>query len=84
MKTIIKEQFEKLIDCEFLQSDYKTWKPAKFYNRGREYVNIAILTKNEEVIICSFSCGKVRVNGIELTYIPSYGFTNPKNPFKNI
>ena len=84
MKTITKEQFEKLIDCEILQSDYKTWCPAKFLNRGRVRINIAILNTKGEVIISSFSCSRVKVNGIELTYIPSYSFTNSKNPFKTI
>jgi hypothetical protein len=82
MKTITEEQFQKLIDCEVLQSDYLTWKRAKFYNRGREYINIAIKNNAGDIIICSFSCGRVRVGGIELKYIPSYSFTNPKNPFK--
>ena len=83
MKTITEDQFQKLTDCEVLQSDYITYRPAKFYNRGLKYVNIAIKNPNGEILICSYSCDRIRVNGIELKYISRYSFTNPKNPFKN-
>lgn len=80
MKTITEEQYSKLIDCEVLQSDFITYKPAKFYSRGRGRVNVAIKT-NSEILISSYSCIMVKVNGIKLQYIPRYSFTNPKNPF---
>jgi hypothetical protein len=83
MKTITEDQYRKLIDCEVLQSDYVTYKPAKFYNRGLSYVNIAVKNSKGEILICSYSCSKIKVSGIELEYIPSYSFTNPRNPFKN-
>lgn len=82
MKTITEEQYNKLIDCEILQSDYKTWNPAKFYSRGLAQINYALKMKVGDIFIVNTSCSRVRINGVILKYIPRYSFTNPKNPFK--
>jgi hypothetical protein len=83
MKPITKEQYDKLIDCEVLQSDFVTWVPRKFYSRGFCMINVASETKTGEILISAMNYSLVRVNGITLRYIPKYSFTNPKNPFQN-
>jgi hypothetical protein len=82
MKALSKEQYNKLQDCEVLQDDYLTWLPAKFYSRGLGQVNYALEMKDGSIVIAHKGCSCVKVNGIELKYIPHYSFTNPKNPFK--
>lgn len=78
------QEAKKLRDCEVLQSDYITWSNGrKFLRRGRGTAKVLTPFKEDQWIPVTYSCGKVKVDGQVLQYIPKYSFTNPKNPFKS-